>query len=77
MKELTEKLLALMEAADLFRGIHTKVYDLGEFSSDYLRKVRRGENSIEDTPENKDRVMRMIAKYESEIGNAKAKLATT
>lgn len=63
MEKLQKELIQLMEQADIYRGVHTKVYKLKIFSSDYLRKVKRGEQNFDDSEPNKLKVKALKRAY--------------
>jgi hypothetical protein len=66
MNELTTELIGLMNTVDLWKqnSFHSKIGQLGHFSPDYLKKVRKGERNIKDTLENRGIVKTIINTYE-------------
>lgn len=62
MEELLTELIACMNQADHYKGVHTKVYELGVYSSDTITKFRQGKRGVSE-----EKARKLLQAYETEL----------
>lgn len=74
--ELQKELKKLMETADVFTGIHSKVNKSEIYSAQHIRDIRYGRRNVGSGKESIKKVKILIDLYSKEIEKAKSKILT-